>query len=222
MGMKIQTFLDDALFESEGVCPSIGHVVEAARLRCQAGGRVLVEILLNDEAVTSEELSMPIGGGGGLSDATEEGIDRLRMYSADPFDLVVEAAMGATDAIGRIEALQSEVAEMIQSGYTGESMPKLLELMEVWQQVQQCVDEGGSLIGIDVGDFRAADDVVDDSIRALTAQLTVMREALTNGDWVVLSDCLAYEMGAVADQWRQLLDAFMEQVEVKRAARLAG
>lgn len=210
----MQTILDDVKFDHADAGPSIGHVIEKARSDCKSRGRILVEILLNDEPITEEAMSLPVGmsGSGGGDD------DCLSLISADPFDLVIETTEQASNAITEVINLQSETAELIQSGNLTSALPKLMEVINTWQQIQQCMEDGAALVGISVEDLQDDEDGDCNSITALRDQLMDIREAIRNQDMVALSDCLAYEMEPVAEQWRGLLETFMQRVEMKRDA----
>lgn len=219
--IMMQAYLDDKSFGLDGSGPSLGHLVELVRERCQAEGRILVEVRLNDEPIAPEEFSMPLGDSMTSADTTGGAVDELRMYSADPFELVLETTAQAAETLGGMVDLQCEVADLIQTGHTTEALPQLLEVMKTWQQIQECVDDGAALVGISIDGWRKSDSGIEDSIQALTKQLTEIRTALNNQDWVMLSDCLAYEMGPVTEQWRHLLELFTVQVEARQTARRA-
>jgi len=211
----MQTLLDEEQFDTTDAGPSIGHVIEKARSDCKSRGRILVEILLNDEPIGEEAMSLPMGmsGSGGGDDE-----DCLSLISADPFDLVIETTGQASNAITEVINLQSETAELIQSGNLTDALPKLMEVINTWQQIQQCIEDGAALVGISVEDLQDGEDGDCNSITALRDQLMEIREAIRNQDLVALSDCLGYEMEPVAEQWRGLLEDFMQQVEMKRSA----
>ena len=210
----MQTFLDETVFEDTNAGPSIGHLIEAARAKCSAGGRVLVEIMLNDEPISEEAMSLPI-------DATGSSVneDCLSMTSADPYDLVIETAEQAGGAITEVIRLQFETAELIQAGQLAEALPKLMEVINTWQQIQRCVEDGAQLVQMPLDDLESGigEGEEGNAIVTLRNQLTEIRDSIVNQDLVTLSDCLAYEMEPVADQWRGLLDRFVEALESRRS-----
>jgi len=238
-----QAYLDQESFELSGRGPSLGHLIEAARRHCAEEGRILVEILLNGEAVAPEELSMPLpvpsdGSPDGAPQAADartgsdsptgasiddDGFesaadgDVLQMTSADPYDLVVSTALRAQSAVEEVIDMQSEIAEKIQAGRTGDALPRLMEALGLWQQIRQAVEDGAALVQMDVQTFREEEADVDAAISELSEQLRAVKSALTNQDWVLLSDCLAYELNPVAEHWHGMLDTFMASVEARRA-----
>ncbi len=234
--IMLQVYLDQNALETTNLGPSLGHVVEEARARAASKGRVLVEIFWNESPISAEELAMPVPdstsidlddgfddvdddegqGASPPSQSTDD--DILQCVSADPHELVLDIIEQSMEALDELQELHTETADLIQAGQTVHALPKLMQITNIWQQVQLGVDRGAQLLNIELSDIRLNDKAFNEAISHLIAQLQAFKEALNAKDWVLVSDALAYEMNPIVDMWRGLLDTFRTHVETSRPA----
>lgn len=213
----MQILLDENPF-SDVTGPSIGHIVEAANAQANTRGRILVEVIFDGEPMSPDSFALPVENA--AANAMSE-TPTLQLITADPFDVVMETAQQASTALDRVISLQVESAEQIQAGNVAEALTPLLEALQIWEQIQRTVDIGAEMAHLDLAAIRNEDEAFDEAIVTLTRELSEMKRALKDQDFVALSDSLAYEMGPIVEQWRGLLGKFATLIAEERARRAA-
>ena len=188
---------------------SIGEAIEAAAALAESRGRVIVDVYVDGSRWTSDQLVAPRE-----SDSLAA---EVNIVSADPAALVEYTFSQATEALGDADRLQREAAELIQADDSRQAMNRLGEAITIWLSVQQAVSDGSQIIGLDLDPIVVDGVPVPQTIQRLHEQLQSLRGALAAADSISLSDTLLYELPAVVDEWRAMIEHLRSLVNRKDA-----
>ncbi len=197
-GMPI--YLDDQPMEAAG--PTLAAVLEQASEQLAPGGRIVVEVAIDDEQLAGERLDERLGDT--IGDAT------VRLTSSTPAQIACEALIGVREHLAESRVLQAEAADLLQRDQQREGLDKVTLSINAWIYTQQAVLQSARLLNIDLDSFEVNGQELNDSVNDLVAQLTELRELITRGDMVGLADALAYEWPEITDRWDGLLGALLD------------
>lgn len=191
---------------------SVGEAIAVGAAIAENRGRLIVEVVVDGEAWSGERLGSDDGAGA----------DEVRLTTADPIELVAQTFEDASTALMQADRLQQSAADLVRGDDLPAAMAQLGEAVEIWRSVQQAVVMGTELAGIDLEHGRisqaaaaCAGSSFSEIIETLNSQLRGVRDALTARDTAALSDSLLYELPAVVQQWRALLDDLTHQVQAR-------
>lgn len=177
---------------------SVADAIDAAAALADQAGRVIVDVFVDGDRWSGEQLG---GARASAIVATE-----VRLVSADPHELVRQTLLDASAALQDADDLQRSAAEQIQSGDLAGAMPRLGEAITIWQSVKQAVASGAELAGLDLQALQVEQRPAAQIIHGLGEQLRSLKNSLAAGDAIGLADTLLYELPAVVDSWRGLLE----------------
>ncbi len=207
----MQVLLDDGLLM--GIFSDVAAALEAGRVKAEEQGRVIIDVILDGEVVSEEDLSRMCVG---ESQATPE---TVQLNTADPIELTRTVLEQAEEALGQAVQLQAKVGEMLQSGEVSDAMGYLTAPMELWGQVYQAVVQCALLLGVDLAEVKAGGEPADQIVGGLAEQLRQVRDALVSEDQVALADEFSYELADTADRWETLIQVMREHVAAAAAGR---
>jgi hypothetical protein len=137
-----------------------------------------------------------------------------------------EVAADLLGQVGRIfEPLglqQEQIADHLAAGRTGEAMKDLSIYIEAWQNTQSAVTACGRLMGWEYDRFCFEGRPLEQHFGELVGQLRNIRDALTDRDYVLLSDILTYELSETLEKWTRMLQHLTAEVGTRREARPAA
>jgi len=184
---------------------NLAALLETASDRLAADGRIIVEVVLDDEPFGFERLDeaqdIPVGP------------RDVRLSTANPSELAVQTLYALQDAMEGLRETQNLAAEKLQEDKPAEAMQTLHQALEVWMQAQQAVLDSARVGGIDLEAIKVADRPASEIINRLVEMLHELKDTVEAGDTVALSDALAYEWPDMIDRWQQLVGALIERLE---------
>ncbi len=195
----MQILLDDAPCDLSA--ETVGEALAAASALAGDRGRLIVTVDVDGTRWTADDLASP-------KRSASAGL--LRLTTAEPRELVVQAFAEAAEALTDADRLQRQAAELLQSGRQTVSMDTLGEAILIWMSVRETVVKGAGLGGISLDDAETGD-----AIRRLNDRLTSVRDALEARDPVGLADELLYEFPAVVEEWRGILANLQRSAETQ-------
>lgn len=201
----MRIYLDDELIDDTGT--TLGKALEAASTK--AGERLLIGVVADGEPVSDEQLADP--------PLTEPFAGELRFTSADPVSLVRVTLLEAADQLAASKEKQAAIAQQIQLGELSRAMPELSGVLDVWQQVEQCITLARQVNGIELGHVNG-EDTFEQLASDLTTRLGEIRDAINARDLAGLADILAYDMDSQADAWTSVLRDLAEGCRASKAA----
>jgi hypothetical protein len=203
----MRLLLDDTPVELER--PTLACALETGIERARAAGRVIIEVKLDGEPVSGEDLASP-------SEQEMRGAE-VRLLTAEPVALVRTTLMEASDTLGDAIALQRSAAAAIHAGRTPDALDAMTQALEIWHTIQQVVQKTTEMLevapdnltleGPAEGGGRVS---MGSRITELGAALLEARDAMQEGDLARLADALEYDLVEKAELWQGLLRAFAD------------
>lgn len=227
----MRVMLDDTPLEVAR--PTLACAIETGIEQARSAGRIVIEIALDGEALTDEQLGSP-------SEEEMPGAE-VALKTAEPIALVRTTLMESRDALADAIHMQKQAAAMIHAGQTREAMDSLGEALGLWQAVQQVVQQTTTMVsispenltlerppdalrtegtegaegadaaaGASVAGAAGAEPPISLAMRIteLASSLMEVRESMRAGDLSRLADALEYDLVEKAELWRTLLDNF--------------
>lgn len=188
----MRIYLDNDLIDESGSTLSKALALAAER----AGERLLIGVSADGEPVPDSQLSDP--------PLTEPFAEELHFTSADPVSLVRVTLLEAADQLEASKGQQAAVAQQIQLGELARAMPDLSAILDIWQQVEQCITLSRQVGGVELG-YVDGEKTFEALAERLTLRLSEIRDALSSRDLATLADILAFDMDEQADAWTGVL-----------------
>ncbi len=202
----MRIILDD--HELDSVNGGAAEALAAARDACEAQGRLITDVFLDDRHLDGAGLDS-------LEDTNPPGMV-LRCQSTDPLNLVAETFEYVGEALDQVDSLHESISAHFQAGNMPEGINQLKEALTLWGSVRQGIEQGCMLVHLDVEQMRTETAPVDQALRSLAQRLDEIRGAVSNQDWSALADTLGYEMKPVVDDWRTFVRLLCDRVESMR------
>jgi len=196
-------FLDDQPVDLPG--ESLGAALDAAGKRLHASRRLIVEVQFNGELIPGDQLPR--------QRAQALGDHELRLYSADPRELAVDAIRQARLLLSQASSAQIEAADLLQQDDPAQALERIGLAMGAWQQAQQAVLSGSLLVDLDLDSLTFDDIPVATIVDDLLTQVKQLKQLITDKDTLALADVLAYEWPATTDRWDQLMAHLADTIE---------
>ena len=184
---------------------SLAELLDAARSRLSDGRRVVVEVQLDgqtlDQAALDDQLEKPTGAA------------EVRLYSADPVELCLQALGDTRHQLAELGKLQQSAAELLQSDEGAEAYAKLGVVIQVWLNVSQAVTQSSDLAGVDLATLDVGGEPASAVTEGLVEQLRSVKGLVEAQDTTGLADALAYEWPPVIEKWDALVQAVSGSIE---------
>lgn len=205
LGMPI--FLDEEAI-TEGALAQAGDLaglLSAARRHLQAQKRVVVEVQIDGQPLTGEQIVQ--------QHTLALGEHRVELFSASPTSLAIEVLDQMRLRLAENATLQKEAAELLQQDQPGSALTRVGESIEVWLQAEQAVRHATGLVEVDLDTIELEGEDFGFHTRELLSHLQTLKELIVADDVVGLADVLAYEWPEVTDRWDRLLGAIVDRIE---------
>ncbi|MHC4415119.1 MAG: hypothetical protein ACYS0G_07540 [Planctomycetota bacterium] len=199
----MQVLLDD--MPCDVTANTVGEAIDAASALADGRGRLIVDVTVDGSRWTEAQLCSP-------EQLTAEA-EVVRLVSADPNQLVRQTLADAVDALGEVDHLQREAAQLLQSDQHTVSMDRLGEAISIWSSVRDVIVKSAQLVGLDLDEVVVNETPITASIGRLTERLQAVRSALEARDHIGLADNLLYEFPDIVDEWRAILERLLQRVQ---------
>ncbi|MAE65009.1 MAG: hypothetical protein CMJ18_12130 [Phycisphaeraceae bacterium] len=196
-------FLDDQQVSLEG--DDLSQILASAGRTLEDSGRIVVEVHLDGQVLQDAQLDE--------QSHQTLGTSEVRLYTARPTEIALEALQGMLPQIDSALGLQSGAADRLRRDEHGEAMGELSQAVDIWQQVQQAVVRSVLLVGIDVEDVSVDSGSARDIIEEMVDELRAVRDVIGDGDFVSLADILEHEWPGYAERWRHLLECLIRRID---------
>jgi len=206
----MQVYLDNEPYDltcSEQM--TIGQVVDQVKSALPDEQRMLVAVRCDGQDVLPDRLETVLA----------ESVDRyekLELETSSPWDLAASALSGAGELFAETQGLIEQVVDLLNQGQTTRAMDLLGNCLQVWNQASETVRRTAQLVGLDLDRIVVAGQPISDVFAKLREQLGSVKESLEGRDYVLLADILQYEVPATAQQWQQMIQVVLDQVETAR------
>ena len=196
----MRILLDDQPYTMSG--PSTQTVGELANEVCVSAERgeprFVVSIRCNSEPVAPQDLA-------NVLQAPVSHYDRLEFQTQPVAPLVrstIEQAVGVLDDSAHA---REKAADLLASGQQEGAMQEIQKFLQAWKQIHQTLMVVSKTIRVDLDKVSVGDASLTGVLDTLKTHFTEMREAMTQGDFVVVTDLLKYELVEPLDQLAALL-----------------
>ena len=184
---------------------NLAGVMRAARALLEPQGRIVVEVVIDDQPVTPQELAQ-------ASDVSVVG-RKIVLASADPRELAADALEAAHRQLDAAQTDLTAAAQLIQQDRAAEGMKKLGSALEVWQSTQQAVVQSAALLKIDVQTLSAGELSAESLFMQTADRIRQLRELVSASDLLGLADTLAYEWPATTLAWQTMIDTLLKRID---------
>lgn len=199
----MQVLIDQQAFDFPA--QTLSQLLSAAQKHLHAQGRLIVEIHLDGQRLTDQELDLQLPG-------QIEG-RTLQLVTADPVDLSRQVLIEVRAALDGARESQHQAAKMLQSDEPAKAMDLVRDALQVWQQAQQSVAQIAELLHLPLEDMEAAGQPVTQIIDSLQEHLRQIRGSLMEQDWLGLADTLDFDLIKGIEEWQQLLSMILAQLD---------
>ncbi len=184
--------------------PNLGGLLDAARQQLDAQDRVIVEVQIDGETLTGDDIAarahVPIVA-----------VD-IALHTAAPAQIAGDALTHIQSLLDEARQLQADAADDLQADHSQPAFEKLAALIDRWLQVQQGVADVAQFTGLELANLDAAGTPMPEVSAELLNQLHALKEAIESSDGVTLADALAYEWPAQVDRWDAVVAAIRAAV----------
>lgn len=198
--------IDDAPAELPAGAQTVGQVVQVVGDRLAGSDRLVTRLQCGGEDVTDEAWSAVMQRGIGE-------VERIDLHTEPRRGTVLAALRQAREVLGQAMALRAVVAEALIEGRLSEAMDDLSALIRQCAASQEAVHVGAALMNIDLDALAARDSELGAGIRSIAEALRQLKEALAQGDHVLLADQLRFEFDQTLAAWGGVVGALINEIE---------
>ena len=199
----VNIILDDQTVRLEG--DTLAEVLQATKAHPAAENRLVVEVHLDGEAMSPDEIEAAM-------DEPVAGRD-VRLYTAEAGELAASVLEQIEAALEEVKLKQEQAGEMLQEDRPGEAMSVLGEVIQVWLQAQQAIAQSASLAGIELTSLEVDAVAFDALAQQLVERLEELKTLIETSDTVSLGDALQYEWPELTDRWKAVVHELRSRVE---------
>jgi hypothetical protein len=199
----VSIHLDDEIVPLEG--ETLSEVLQSAKTRTDADGRLVVEIRIDDEPLSPEQIEQ----------ALEEPVAEreVHLVTAEAGELASSVLEQIEAALEDVKLKQERAGELLQQDEAGEAMQVLGEVISVWLQAQQAIAQSATLAGVELGSLAVDGRSFDELAADLVERLEELKSLIEANDTVSLGDVLQYEWPELTDRWKSLVHELRDRVE---------
>ena len=195
----MEFFVDDKPFAFDGRSdqPISDLTQQACRGQTQGEARIVVAMRCDGREIPQSEVDDIL-----KKPASEFG--RLDLHT-QPIAALARATLA--QAIAVLEdstAMRERVADLLDEGRQEPAMAELQRLLEAWKQAQQTLLTTTQALRLPIDTLMVEGRSVIEVLEETKPMLTELRQAMSQGDHVLVGDLLRYEMEEPFQQWLAL------------------
>lgn len=176
---------------------TIGEAVAGAATMAERDGRQVVDVYVDGEEWTEEELASP--------DRLRQAADEVRVTSVRPAELVRETFVHAAQALLEAEQMQRNAAKLMRADAAKDGLDALMQALGVWVNIHKATVQGIQFARIDPRTVSTPEGTFEEATADLNRKLVALRDAMQSGDTVAVCDCLLYEFPGTTKRWAGML-----------------
>lgn len=199
----VSIHLDDEIVPLEG--ETLSEVLQSAKARTDAEGRLVVEIRLDDEPLSPEQIEQALE-----APVAER---EVHLVTAEAGELASTVLEQIEAALEDVKLKQERAGELLQQDEAGEAMQVLGEVISVWLQAQQAIAQSATLAGVELGGLAVDGRSFDELAAELVERLEELKSLIEANDTVSLGDALQYEWPELTDRWKAIVHELRSRVE---------
>lgn len=198
----MDVFIDSDLFETSKEV--LSDIVSEARNKVDATGRRIVEIRIDGQPVTEDDLP-------NIDEEGEEA-EEVQFITEDPYQMVRTVLLDVRDALEEAKEIHHQVAELLQTDQTTEAMEAFSPALNIWKQTEESIRKSAEFLSLDLTGISVNDKPITEIFTDFADKLKQIFQQYNDGDMFGLSDTLGYEMDEVVDLWSEMLDVLSDHV----------
>lgn len=191
----MQVLVDDRPYTMTG--PPSQSLGELANEICLASrqdeARYVVSIRCDGQPVGQQELAAA------LQSQTDQ-YERVELHTQPVAALVSGTIDQAVLVLEDSTTAREKAADLLAAGQQEPAMQELQKFLEAWKQIHQTLMVVAQVLNIDLDKVSEGGTSLSTVLEALKAQFTEMKGAMVQGDFVVVSDLLRYELSEPVEQ----------------------
>ncbi|MCK6483361.1 MAG: hypothetical protein HUU22_03500 [Phycisphaerae bacterium] len=185
---------------------TVGEVVLSVRDRLSGNDRLVTRVQCGGSELTDEAWATA------MQQSIGE-VDRIDLHTEPRRPTVLAALRQAREALGQAMALRAVVADALTEGRLSEAMDDLGDLIRHCAASQEAVHVGAALMNVDLDALAARNAELGAGVRSVAEALRQLKEALTQGDHVLLADQLRFEFDRTLTAWDGVVAALITEIE---------
>lgn len=182
---------------------TVGEAIDVVRRETERDGRVVTDVVV-DGAAWTEELAS--------ADHLAASALEVRFTSIDRRELVVGVLADVVGVLDEIDARQRDAADALQSDRADDGREALTQVLVLWLQVRDAVEQVVSIEGIDLEGLLAEAAGLPHPVSNLRDRLLAIETAVRADDPIGLSDVLGYELPQIVADWKEMIDRIRQRV----------
>jgi len=178
---------------------SLGQLANEICLASRQGeARYVVSIRCDGQPVGQPELAAA------LQSQTDQ-YERVELQTQPVAALVSGTIDQAVLVLEDSTTAREKAADLLAAGQQEAAMQELQKFLEAWKQIHQTLMVVAQVLNIDLDKVSEGGTSLSTVLEELKAQFTEMKGAMVQGDFVVVSDLLRYELSHPVEQLTDLL-----------------
>lgn len=197
--------IDEQLVEIEAT--ELGKVLATAQSHLQEQGRVVVEVLVDNESLVGDE----------IAERQNEAIDSqdIQLISAKPNELAIETLEQVDARLQESMQTQSDAAKLFREDRSADALQHVSQIIETWLKVQQAVLQCCQLTNVEFNQIRSESFTATELTERLLKQLQELKSLVETGDSTALADALELEWPDIVTQWRSVIEHLLETIRAE-------
>ncbi len=187
-------------------CKTIGELVELIRSALKGSGKMIIAIKCNDQIVKPEEVENVLG-------KSLEEYDKIEFQTASPASLAQDALRASKEMLEGAKGQISKLIDNLQQSQIQEAMEQMGTTFQQLNNAYQGIDGCLRLLKIEPESIELSGINADRLFKKVTGNLQDIKEALSNRDYVQLADLLSYELMPTIDNFEELIDVLLHNIE---------
>lgn len=168
------------------------------------GNRLVVQLLVDGEQPDLDRLGevrqLPLSG------------HSVFVETVCPSEMAIEVLDAVRARLEETDQLKTQAVELLRQDQSAAAMQRLTGCFASWHNAQESLHKTAQLMKLDLEEITAGGLPLTEMLEQFKEQLSAVREALEDRDFVRLSDTLCYEMADTTQQWMAAIDALHQQI----------
>lgn len=136
--------------------------------------------------------------------------------TAHPRSLAMEVLDDVLLQLHETKGMKDEAAELLQKNQSGKALGLLGRTIRTWQNAQESIGKVAELLRLDLAAVYVNGTPLHEMLSEFRGQLTQIKAALDQRDFVLLSDVLMYETAETTGNWTAAIEAMRDMVRSLR------
>jgi hypothetical protein len=201
----VEILVDDEIYQSATAAEQTVRELTNELREIAGANRLVVALRCNGKPVSDDELDEVLA-------APATRYERIEIQT-QPLQALVRATL--TQAIELLDdspTLCERIADLLDEGNQEAAMGEFRRFLELWKQVQQTLVISAEALDTDLDAFEVDGHHLTDVLEQIKTRLAELKDAMEQGDLVLVGDILRYEFDEPFANWTTLLNHLRDQV----------